>query len=148
MKLNIVLLLVLAVGLLSGCGFIDKVNHSLNYVEEATNFIDDTSRFAEQLPTLAGQAVTDPEARTTLKNELTGMKERSAKFNALQAPDFAKNVHEQLVGYNETLTKEINGYLEKINDGAIDWKAIENSRFIDTLNQVTQISDKVKSLTP
>ncbi|MCM3267995.1 DUF6376 family protein [Paenibacillus elgii] len=148
MKLKIVLLLVLAVGLLSGCGLVDKVNHSLNYVEEATNFIDDTSRFAEQLPTLAGQAVTDPEARTTLKNELTGMKERIAKFNALQAPDFAKNVHEQLVGYNETLTKEINGYLAKINDGAIDWKAIENSRFIDTLNEVTQISDKVKSLTP
>lgn len=148
MKLKIMLLLMLAVGLLSGCGLVDKVNHSLNYVEEATNFIDDISRFAEQLPTLAGQAVTDPEARTTLKNELTGMKERIAKFNALQAPDFAKNVHEQLVGYNETLTKEINGYLEKINDGAIDWKAIENSRFIDTLNQVNQISDKVKSLAP
>lgn len=148
MKLKIVLLLILAVGLLSGCGLIDKVNHSLNYVEEATNFIDDTSRFAEQLPTLAGQAVTDPEARTTLKNELTGMKERIAKFNALQAPDFAKDVHGQLVGYNETLTKEINGYLEKINNGAVDWKAIENSQFIDTLNQVTQNLDKVKSLTP
>ncbi|MBU7314802.1 DUF6376 family protein [Paenibacillus oleatilyticus] len=148
MKLKIVLLLVLAVGLLSGCEIIDKVNHSINYVEEATNFIDDTSRFAEQLPTLARQAVTDPEARTTLKNELTGMKERIAKFNALQAPDFAKDVHGQLVGYNETLAKEINGYLEKINNGAIDWKAIEDSRFIDTLNQVTQNLDKVKSLTP
>ncbi|WP_088830779.1 DUF6376 family protein [Paenibacillus tyrfis] len=148
MKLKIMLLLMLAVGLLSGCGLVDKVNHSLNYVEEATKFIDDTTRFAEQLPTLAGQAVTDSEARTTLKNELTGMKERIAKFNALQAPDFAKNVHGQLVGYNETLTKEINGYLEKINSGAIDWKAIENSQFIDTLNQVTQISDKVQSLTP
>ncbi|GLI09530.1 hypothetical protein YDYSG_55620 [Paenibacillus tyrfis] len=148
MKLKIVFLLVLAVGLLSGCGIIDKVNHSLNYVEEATNFIDDTSRFAKQLPTLARQAVTDPEARTALKNELTGMKERIAKFNALQAPDFAKDVHGQLVGYNETLTKEINGYLEKINNGAIDWKAIENSQFIDTLNQVTQNLDKVKSLTP
>lgn len=148
MKLKIVLLLVLAVGLLSGCEIIDKVNHSINYVEEATNFIDDTSRFAEQFPTLARQAVTDPEARTTLKNELTGMKERIAKFNALQAPDFAKDVHGQLVGYNETLAKEINGYLEKINNGAIDWKAIEDSRFIDTLNQVTQNLDKVKSLTP
>ncbi|XOK58343.1 DUF6376 family protein [Paenibacillus elgii] len=148
MKLKIVLLLVLAVGLLSGCEIIDKVNHSINYVEEATNFIDDTSRFAEQLPTLARQAVTDPEARTTLKNELTGMKERIVKFNALQAPDFAKDVHGQLVGYNETLAKEINGYLEKINNGAIDWKAIEDSRFIDTLNQVTQNLDKVKSLTP
>ncbi|KEQ27748.1 DUF6376 family protein [Paenibacillus tyrfis] len=148
MKLKIMLLLMLAVGLLSGCGLVDKVNHSLNYVEEATKFIDDTTRFAEQLPTLAGQAVTDSEARTTLKNELTGMKERIAKFNTLQAPDFAKNVHGQLVGYNETLTKEINGYLEKINNSAIDWKAIENSQFIDTLNQVTQISDTVQSLTP
>ncbi|MDO3681830.1 DUF6376 family protein [Paenibacillus ehimensis] len=148
MKLKIMLLLVLAVGLLSGCGIVDKVNNSLNYVEEATNFINDTTRLAEQLPTLAGQAVTDPEARTTLKNELTGMKERIAKFNALQAPDFAKDVHKQLVGYNETLTKEINGYLEQINNGAIDWKAIENSQFIDTLNQVTQILDKVQRLTP
>lgn len=148
MKLKIMLLLVLAVGLLSGCGIVEKVNQSLNYVEEATNFINDTTRLAEQLPTLAGQAVTDPEARTTLKNELTGMRERIAKFNALQAPDFAKSVHEQLVGYNKTLTQEIDGYLEKINNGAIDWKAIENSQFIDTLNQVTQILDKVQSLTP
>ncbi|MFB6363500.1 DUF6376 family protein [Paenibacillus elgii] len=148
MKLKIMLLLVLAVGLLSGCGIVDKVNNSLNYVEEATDFIDDTTRFAEQLPTIAGQAVTDPEARTTLKNELTGMKERITKFNALQAPDFAKDVHKQLVGYNETLTKEINGYLEQINNGAIDWKAIEDSQFIDKLNQVTQILDKVQSLTP
>ncbi|SCW64855.1 hypothetical protein SAMN04487970_10243 [Paenibacillus tianmuensis] len=148
MKLKVMLLLVFAVGLLSGCGIVDKVSNSLNYVEEATNFINDTTRFAEQLPTLAGQAVTDPEARTTLKNELTGMKERITKFNTLQAPDFAKDVHKQLVGYNETMTKEINGYLEQINNGAIDWKAIEDSQFIDTLKQVTQNLDKVKSLSP
>lgn len=147
MKIKL-LLLILAIGLLSGCSLLDKVNQSLNYVDEATQFINSGTQLAEQLPVLAGQAVTDPEARTALKNELTEMKAKIEAFNKLEPPAFAKSVHQQLLGYNETLMKEINSYLEQIKLGQIDWKAITDSQLVQTLDQVTQILDKVQNLSP
>jgi benzoyl-CoA reductase/2-hydroxyglutaryl-CoA dehydratase subunit BcrC/BadD/HgdB len=140
--------LVVVLWLVTGCSIADKVNNSLNYTEEATSFISNAARLAEQWPALAEKAITDPEARNKLKTELTVMKERILKFNAIEAPAFAKNIHQQLVSYNETLMQEINGYLEKINSGVIDWKSLKDSPLVDTLNQVTQILDRLQNLTP
>jgi hypothetical protein len=146
MRLKLMFLMVV-LWLATGCSIADKVNSSLNYTEEATSFITKSARLAEQWPALAEQAITDPEARNKLKTELTDMKERILKFNAIEAPAFAKNIHQQLVSYNETLMPQINGYLEKINNGAIDWKSLKDSPLLDTLNQVTQILDRVQNLT-
>ncbi|ULL16246.1 hypothetical protein DVH26_18410 [Paenibacillus sp. H1-7] len=141
------LLLLFAVSLLSGCSLLDKVDQSLNYVNEATQFINSGTRLAEQLPNLATQAITDPEARTAIKNEFMEMKARIEAFNKLEPPAFAKSIHEQLLAYNETLTKQINTYLEQMNVGQIDWKSLTDSSLIQTLDQITQILDKLQNLT-
>lgn len=60
------------------------------------------------------------------------------------SPCIAKGIHEQLISYNETLMKEINGYLEKINNGAIDLKSIANSQMVETITKITGILDQVK----
>ncbi|CAG7658982.1 DUF6376 family protein [Paenibacillus allorhizosphaerae] len=140
--------LVLLLFVVTGCSIADKVNDSLNYTEEARSFISNAARLAEQWPALAEKAINDPGARDKLKSELTDMKERILKFNAIEAPAFAKSVHQQLVSYNEKLMQEINVYLEKINNGAIDWKSLKDSPLLDTLKQVTQILDRVQNLAP
>ncbi len=140
------LLVVLTVCLLPGCSLFDGVNNSLNYVDQATTYINDVNRFANEIPALAEQAVTDAQARTNLKQEFEKMKEKVAAFDGIQAPAFAKDIHQQLISYNETLMKEINGYLEKINNGAIDWKSIANSQMVETITKITEIMDQVKNI--
>lgn len=140
------LLVVLAVCLLPGCSLFDGVNNSLNYVDQTTTYINDVNRFANEIPALAEQAVTNTQARTTLKQEFENMKEKVAAFDGIHAPAFAKEIHEQLVSYNETLMKEINDYLEKINNGAIDWNSIANSQMVETIKKITGILDQVKNL--
>jgi len=142
------LLAVLTISLLSGCTLLDNVNQSLNYVDEATKFINEGTQLAEHLPVLAERSITDPQARTDLKNQLTEMKAKIEAFNKLEPPGFAKNVHQQLLGYNEILMKEINAYLEQLNLGQVDWKAITNSKLVQTLDQLTQVLDKVQNLAP
>jgi isopentenyl diphosphate isomerase/L-lactate dehydrogenase-like FMN-dependent dehydrogenase len=137
---------VLAVCLLPGCSLFDSVNNSLNYADQATTYINDVNGFANEIPALAEQAVTDVQARTTLKQEFEKIKEKVAAFDGIQAPAFAKEIHQQLVSYNETLMKEINGYLEKINNGAIDWRSIANSQMVETITKITGILDQVKNI--
>jgi hypothetical protein len=137
---------VLTVCLLPGCSLFDGVNNSLNYVDQVTTYINDVNRFANEIPALAEQAVTDAQARTNLKQEFEKMKEKVAAFDGIQAPAFAKEIHQQLVSYNEILMKEINGYLEKINNGAVDWKSIANSQMLETITKITGSMEQVKNI--
>jgi hypothetical protein len=42
------------------------------------------------------------------------MKNNIIRFNGIEAPQFAQDIHQQLVGYNETLLAEINVYTADI----------------------------------
>ncbi|PZE19710.1 DUF6376 family protein [Paenibacillus xerothermodurans] len=141
-----VLLVVLAVFLLPGCSLLDSVSNSLNYVEEATTYINDASQFAEQLPGLAEQAVTDPQAREQLKTELENMRTQIANFNQLEAPAIAQDIHQKLVEYNEKLMTAIDGYMAKINNGVFDIQALKDSQILQTVEQITQILNQLQNL--
>lgn len=145
MKVRLLVLLLLA-GLLSGCSVLDNVNQSLNYVTEATTYVNDVSSFAEQLPNMAQDALTNPEAFDQVTNAFEQMKEQINQFNALEAPAFAQDIHDQLSQYNETFLQEINTYITQITNNTIDLEAIQQSEMMKTMQSITELMNQIQQL--
>ncbi|WP_339269896.1 DUF6376 family protein [Paenibacillus sp. FSL K6-1330] len=139
------LLISLVLGVLSGCSLVDSVNNSLDYTKEATTFINETSQFAESIPELAQQAATNTDAKETLTKELEAMKTRISEFNGIEAPAFAQNIHEHLVGLNDTLLTDINGYMDQIQNGVTDF---QNSNIVQTITKINETMDMLQNLQP
>lgn len=142
---KVLLVLVCIVPLLSSCSLLDGINNSLNYVDQTTAYINDATVFAEKIQTFAVQAATDSEVRNELKGELELMKEKIINFNAIEAPLLAKEIHNQLVSYNEKLLTEINGYLDKINNH-VDFEAIKDTQILQTIEKITNIQQQLEQL--
>ncbi|WP_281886300.1 DUF6376 family protein [Paenibacillus sp. YYML68] len=140
-----ILAAVLTMTMLTGCSLLEGVNRSVSYAEQATTYMNDAASFAERVQTIAQQAAADPEARERLKQELLQMKDKIVQFNALEAPPLAKELHSQLVALNETLLTDINRFLEQINQ-KLDLQAVQDSQIFQTIQQITQIMQKLEQL--
>ncbi|MFC4099858.1 DUF6376 family protein [Paenibacillus xanthanilyticus] len=142
----LLLLLVFSVIFTAGCSVLDTVNSSLDYVNEATSYVNNATEFANNLPTLAEQALLDPAARDSLQQSFETMKTDITQFNELTAPGFAEDVHQTLVGYNETLLTQVNTYLEQIQNNVIDLEALQQSPIIQTLGNITDTLGQLSQL--
>ncbi|MFB9329888.1 DUF6376 family protein [Paenibacillus aurantiacus] len=142
----LLLLLVLSVIFTAGCSVLDTVNSSLDYVNEATSYVNNATDFANNLPTLAEQALLDPAARDSLQQSFETMKNEIIQFNDLTAPGFAEDVHQTLVGYNETLLQQVNTYLEQIKTNVIDLEALQQAPIIQTLGNITDTLGQLSQL--
>lgn len=140
------LLLILSISLLSGCSALDQVNQSVNYVSEATSYIDQASQFSSQLPELTQQAVVDKEARTQLVQELQQMQTQINQFSNVEAPGFAQDLHQKLIGYNETLGTEINGLIDQAQAGQITLEKVNNSQIFQTIDQINGLMNQFQQL--
>lgn len=131
--------------LLSGCSLVEEVNNSLDYTEQATTFVNEATQFAGTIPDLAQEAANNLEAKENLTEQLENMKTQIAEFNGLEAPAFAQNIHETLVGYNETLSGQIDEYRTQIENGITDFK---NTEMAQTLSNIQETMDQIKNLAP
>lgn len=139
------LLFSLLVGVLSGCSLLDSVNNSLDYTKEASTFIQEASQFGGSIQELAQQAATSAEAKEKLNKELEAMKARISEFKGIEAPAFAKTIHEKLVGLNDTLMTDINGYLDQIQNGVTN---LQNSNIVQTVNKINETMEMIQNLQP
>lgn len=138
--------LMLSVFIVSGCSAIEEVTESINYVEKATNYINKMSNFANEVPPLIENATTDPTSLEELETKLTEVKKEMDAFNQLTPPDFAQEVHTQILEHNQQLGTVIDAYTNSIEDGKIDPNVLQNSELIQQIEQLTKILEQVQNL--
>ncbi|EXX86949.1 lipoprotein [Paenibacillus darwinianus] len=141
---------VVLVALLSGCSLLEgvkQIDRTLDYTNEAASYVADAAAWAESIPAMAASAATDPAARDALIRELEGIQSRISQFNGLNAPQAAQKIHEQIVGYNETLQQDIGVYLEKLNGDIQNFdQAYLDSGIDRTLEQLARLIGAVRNL--
>lgn len=142
---KVILIYVCIAALVSGCSVLDEINNSLNYVDTTTTYISDAAVFADKIQTMGMQVTTDLETVKSLKTELGSMKEKIINFNGIEAPALAKEIHNQLVNYNEILLNEINGYLDKLNSN-INVEAIKDTQIFQTVEKIIQIQQQIEKI--
>ncbi|MED3086216.1 DUF6376 family protein [Bacillus toyonensis] len=142
---SILLVLIVSIGLI-GCSIVEEGKNSLDYAQKATDYVNEISAFANEAPALAEKAVNDKEARKELEAKLNEIKQDIPAFNELTPPDVAKDLHQQIVGYNEKLNTLIDTSMKKVEEGKIDVEQFKNSELMQTMDQVRDLKDKVQNL--
>ena len=136
---------IVTIGLM-GCSLVEQGKNSIDYAQKATDYINEISAFANDAPALAEKAVNDSEARKELEAKLSEIKQDIPAFNELTPPDVAKDLHQQIVGYNEKLNALIDTAMTKIEEGKVDVEQFKNSELMQTVDQVRDLKEKVQNL--
>ncbi|MFF2287820.1 DUF6376 family protein [Peribacillus butanolivorans] len=131
---------------LSGCSLLGEVNSSLEYVDNATGYVSTVKEFANEVPALSQDAVTDTEARENLEKELQLMKTEIEEFNATEPPQIAESIHEKIVSSNQQLSDGIDLYLNNIENGQFDPEALENSEIMKSIENITSLANQIEEL--
>jgi len=139
------LVLIVSIGLI-GCSIVEEGKNSLDYAQKATDYVNEISAFANEAPALAEKAVNDKEARKELEAKLNEIKQDIPAFNELTPPDVAKDLHQQIVGYNEKLNTLIDTSMKKVEEGKTDVEQFKNSELMQTMDQVRDLKDKIQNL--
>ncbi|MBD2871167.1 DUF6376 family protein [Paenibacillus arenilitoris] len=131
--------------LTAGCGIMDQVGQTVNFATETTNYLQTLTDFGQDMNGLAEQAINDLNARTDLKERLTALQEQIAQYNGLQVPDYAKELHQSIAGYNETLQQGIDQALTNIEQGRA---AFESTGIPDTIAKINELLAQINQLAP
>lgn len=142
---SILLVFIVTIGLM-GCSLVEQGKNSIDYAQKATDYVNEISAFANDAPALAEKAVNDSEARKELEAKLSEIKQDIPVFNELTPPDVAKDLHQQIVGYNEKLNMLIDTAMTKIEEGKVNVEEFKNSELMQTVDQVRDLKDKVQNL--
>ncbi|MGG0219022.1 DUF6376 family protein [Bacillus mycoides] len=142
---TILLSIVVSIGLM-GCSLVEEGKNSMDYAQKATDYVNEISAFANEAPALAEKAVNDGEARKELETKLTEIKQDIPAFNELTPPDVAKDLLQQIVGYNEKLNTLIDTSMQKIEEGKMNVEQFKDSELMQTIEQVRDLKDKVQNL--
>ncbi|WP_242214292.1 DUF6376 family protein [Bacillus cereus group sp. BfR-BA-01383] len=142
---TMLLAIIVSIGLM-GCSVVEEGKNSLDYAQKATDYVNEISAFANEAPALVEKAVNDKEARKELETKLNEIKQDIPAFNELTPPDVAKDLHQQIVGYNEKLNTLIDTSMKKIEEGKMDVEQFKNSELMQTIDQVQALKDKVQNL--
>ena len=131
---------------LSGCSILGEVNNTVEYANITTDYIESTKTFANEVPQLAQEAVTDETARQNLENELEQMKEQIHSFNEVEPPTVAEDIHNQIVSSNAKLEEGIDMYLDNIENGTLDPAVLENSEILTTANEISSLMENINQV--
>ncbi|PEY34542.1 hypothetical protein CN354_16545 [Bacillus cereus] len=145
LKKTILLVFLITIGLM-GCSVIEEGKNSIDYAQKATDYVNEVSTFANEAPGLVEKAINDSAARKELETKLGEIKKDIPAFNELTPPDVAKDIHQQIVGYNEKLSALIDTTMKKIEEGKMDVEQFKNSELMQTVEQLQDLKDKVQNL--
>lgn len=132
--------------LLGGCSFLNDAQDTLTYMNEATDYLEVATNFANEAPTLAQQAIEDLQAAEDLKTMLQDMQQQIESFNELQAPQIAADLHQQIVEQNTIIAEGIETYLSNMKDGLLDPAILENTELFQSVQDITSIIDQIQQL--
>jgi PBP1b-binding outer membrane lipoprotein LpoB len=146
MKKKVLVLAAVIAMFLSGCSLLNDAKDTLTYVNDAKNYLDKATAFANDAPSIAQQAVSDRQATAELKTMLQNMKQEIQAFNKLQAPDVAADLHQQIVDQNTKLVAGIDLYLKNMKNGLLDPSVLENTEIFQNVQEINSILDQIKQL--
>jgi PBP1b-binding outer membrane lipoprotein LpoB len=136
----------LSITVLSGCSAVNEVTNGLNYVPEATEYINDVQQFSKEISALAETAVNDPKAKAELEQLLEEMKTDISEFGELTPPSVFEDVHNQVIEHNNALQEGIDKYLTIVKDGKLNADLLEQTGLLDEIAVYSDLLTQIKKL--
>ncbi|WP_108671006.1 DUF6376 family protein [Peribacillus acanthi] len=146
MRRTITIIALFSCMILSGCGLLEGVNNTLNYVNDATAYVQTLNDAAAELPGLAEQAVKDTAALKELETKLEQLKTDIQTFNEIDPPAIANGLHDKIVTQNEKLESSIDSFHQQVKKGNGTIQEFQNSEIMTTINEITKLRDQIQQI--
>lgn len=138
-------LLLLVLLVVPGCGLVEKVGTGVNFAADTATYMQSLTEFAQGMETWATDAATDPQAREELKDRLVALKEQTVQYADLQVPEYAAELHQSIIGYNNTLQQGLDKAITNLEEGKA---AFEATGIPETINQINELLNQINQLIP
>lgn len=129
---------------LSGCSLFADTNGTEDYVDKATQYIQELSNFAQEAPQMAADAATNRETYKQLNEQVIGLIKKIEQFNELHVPSVAEEVHQQIVEKNEDLLTELK---DTVQNGQVTLHGFVNSETFQTISDIVKLLVLINQLT-
>lgn len=131
---------------LSGCGLISDVTNTVDYIDEASEYINMMTAFSNEGPDLFNKAVQDPAAAQDLMNRLTQMRQEMQEFNNLTPPESVQELHQQVVDANVQMIGAIDAYEKGFQNGSLNpQQFIQNNELIQTIQGINKTLQELEN---
>ncbi|MBR7794593.1 hypothetical protein GT022_00875 [Agaribacter marinus] len=134
MKKSFLLLITVTLVFLSGCSLLEETTHSLNYANEASDYINTLSNFAEETSSLEGQA---------LLSHLESFKGTIEDFTTIDPPTIATDIHQELENKSQVLLDTTNNI---IDSGETAVEQLKQSDLYQTIENITDLKNQIEAL--
>ncbi|WP_042200404.1 DUF6376 family protein [Paenibacillus camerounensis] len=138
-------LLLLILLIVPGCGFAEKVGDSVTFAADTASYMQALTAFGQEMETLAADAATDVQAREDLTERLNALKEQISGYANLQVPEYATELHQSIVSYNEKLQQGLDQAAANLEEGKA---AFESTGIPETISQVNGLLNQISQLIP
>lgn len=141
-----ILFFAFALFFVSGCSIINNFTNSIDYVAQATNYIQKMNDYTNRIPPLVEDAVSDSNAQQQLEQQLTEMKKDIEAFNQLNPPDFAQDIHNSIQDKNQTILDTINLYQNNIKNGQFDPNLTQDLQLFQTVKDLNNLLNQLEKI--
>ncbi|AIQ50324.1 DUF6376 family protein [Paenibacillus sp. FSL R7-0331] len=138
-------LLLLILLIVPGCGFAEKVGDSVTFATDTASYMQTLTAFGQEMETLAADAATDVQAREDLTERLNALKEQITGYANLQVPEYATELHQSIVSYNEKLQQGLDQAAANLEEGKA---AFESTGIPETISQINGLLNQISQLIP
>ncbi|MGC5771896.1 DUF6376 family protein [Paenibacillus pabuli] len=139
-------LIVSSILVISACSVVEQANQSLNYVSEATEYIEQVSNAGADLQELASGAVSNPEITTQVQEKIDQIQAEASEFSQLSAPAIGESIHENLVSYNNQLTEVVDRFENTIAEQGFTAENWEKTGIPDLIHNINSVKDPLSGL--
>lgn len=132
---------------LSGCSLISDVTNTVDYIDEASEYINSMSTFANDAQNLLNQASQSPEGAKELLNRLIQLRQEMEEFNQLTPPDSVRDIHQQVVDANNEMINAINAYEKGVQNGTVNMASFtQNDELIQAIQNINNSLQQLQDL--
>jgi PBP1b-binding outer membrane lipoprotein LpoB len=138
MKKLVSMLIFTAVLFLSGCGFLEETQNTINYATETTEYLNELSTAAEEIQTSINEGNT-----ADLEGKLAEIEGTIQEFNSIEVPALAEGIHDDIAAQNEKLLETID---QVQANGEIALEELKNTEIVQTIESITSFMDQIEQL--
>ncbi|NBJ69856.1 MULTISPECIES: DUF6376 family protein [Clostridia] len=134
MKKIILSMLCFLVLLLSGCSILEEASDSLNYLDEATTYLNDLNNFIEEAASLE---------KDQLMTRLENLETTITDFINLDPPEAAEDIHQELRNQSELLLDETYRLMEQ---GELTFEQVKDTDIYQTIENIHSLQNQIEQL--
>ncbi|WP_342563917.1 DUF6376 family protein [Paenibacillus sp. FSL R7-0345] len=128
-----------------GCGLAEKVGDTVTFTSDTASYMQTLTQFGQEMNSLAEDAAADPQAREALTDRLNTLKEQISDYANLQVPEYAADLHQSIVSYNDKLQQGLDQAATNLEEGKA---AFESTGIPETIGQINGLLKQISQLVP